>query len=231
MMGLPRKIKSPSLLRYIVAITALAILTIPLLACSSAPSQPNITIANINVLPAFPATIVAGSSLQFRAIATFSDGYTTFEITSDVNWTSSNVTVATISKSGLASALAEGTTVIAASFPGIPSASARLKVDPGIVVPEIESITVTPKILESFKVGSTQQFTAIAAYADDSNVDVTSKVTWKSSDKTIATIDNVTMGTVYHSGLATAISPGSCVITASLSGLTSAPINLTVVAR
>jgi trimeric autotransporter adhesin len=218
-------------LRYVVATSALAILIVPLAACNSQTAQPNFTIANINVLPAFPATIVAGTSLQFQAIATFSDGYTTYEITSDVTWTSSNVTVATISKSGLASALAEGTTVIAASFPGIPFASAKLKVDPGVVVPEIKSITVTPKILESFKVGSTQQFTAIAAYADGSNVDVTSKVNWKSSDKTIATIDNVTMGTVYHSGLSTAISPGSCVISASLSGLTSPPVNLTVVAR
>ena len=69
---------------------------------------------SIAVTPANSSTSV-GTSVQFNATGTYSDG-STKDITSSVNWTSSNTAVATIdSTSGLATATGEGTTTIQAA--------------------------------------------------------------------------------------------------------------------
>ncbi len=72
------------------------------------------------------------------------------------------------------------------------------------------SITVTPAdpVVNN---GATQQFTATAAYADNSMLDVTNQATWTSSDTNVATI--------AAAGLATAKTAGTSTITATLDGM------------
>ena len=54
--------------------------------------------------------------------------------------------------------------------------------------------------------GATQQFTALGYFNDGTTSDVTTQVTWTSSDTAVATINS--------NGLATAVGPGTTIITA-----------------
>lgn len=71
--------------------------------------------------------------------------------------------------------------------------------------PTLVSIAVTPSN-PSIMLGKTQQFVATGTYSDNSTKDLTSSATWTSSNKAVATID--------AAGLATSISGGSTLITA-----------------
>jgi hypothetical protein len=71
-------------------------------------------LVSLAVAPANP-TIPLGTTQQFTAIATRSDS-TTVDLTPQVTWSSSNTKVATITNTGLATALARGTTTIKATF-------------------------------------------------------------------------------------------------------------------
>jgi hypothetical protein len=81
------------------------------------------------------------------------------------------------------------------------------------------SIAITPAS-PAVTVGSTLQFTAIGTYQDTTTQDLSSQVTWASSNTTFATISS--------SGLATGQSAGSSNISASLNGVTSNTLSLTV---
>lgn len=85
----------------------------------------------------------------------------------------------------------------------------------------LTSIAVTPNPPDELKLGLTQQFTATGAYSDGSTADISSQVTWISSDATKAKINS--------RGLATGVGAGSTSITANLSGTTSPAVNLTVI--
>jgi len=155
------------------------------------------------------ASIEIESTQEYTAIGTYSDG-STADITTSVTWTSSNELVATIDNVidlGLATAVAEGTTYIAASLDSVPSNEATLKVT--LPPPTLQSIAVTP-VDASIPVGSNQQYTAIGTYSDKSTADITNDVAWASSKTSVATIN--------ETGLATAISVGSATITATLDG-------------
>ena len=83
------------------------------------------------------------------------------------------------------------------------------------------SIAVTPTSPNDLSIGSTQQFTATATYLDGSTADVTTQATWTS--------DNTGTATINSNGVATGIVAGTANITASLSGITSPAVIVTVV--
>jgi hypothetical protein len=163
---------------------------------------------SIAVTPAIPS-VPAGETQQFTATGTFTDG-TIQDITNTVSWSSSDLTVATVSMtsptSGLAQALAVGTTTIAASAAGT-SGSTTLTVTPAVII----SIAVTPSPL-SFAKGTAQQLSATATYSDQTTRDVTSSTTWSSANNAIVTVSSL--------GLATAVQVGNSTITATSSGIT-----------
>lgn len=74
---------------------------------------PPLTLQAISVTPA-GASIPVGSTQQYTATGSFSDG-STADITNQVTWTSSDISVASIDAAGLASAVSEGTTTIRAT--------------------------------------------------------------------------------------------------------------------
>ena len=88
------------------------------------------TVVSISLVPN-AASIPAGSSVQFNATGTFSDG-SVQDITSSATWTSSNQSAASLSGTGLASALANGSSTITASYES-KSGSAVLTVATGSV--------------------------------------------------------------------------------------------------
>jgi uncharacterized protein YjdB len=160
------------------------------------------------------ATIPLGMTQPFTATGTFTDG-TTQDVTASGQWSSTVATVATISDTagtaGLATTQGTGTTTIGISSAGV-SAAAQLIVNPAALA----SIAITPPS-PTIALGTTQQFAATGTYTDGSTQDVTTVVTWSSSDATVAIISN-TLGSY---GLATSSGQGTASITATSASITS----------
>ncbi len=179
-------------------------------------------LTSLTVTPVNPS-VVLGKTLQFTATGTFSNGLTQ-NLTSLVSWSSSKTTVATISNAtgsnGLAKSVAVGTTTITATSGSFSSAT-TLTVTPVV----LESILVTPVSFSiSIADSNTKQYTATGIFSDGSFQDLTTSVTWASSNINIP-ISN----TSGSQGLATNtfFSPGSTNITATFSGITSNTATLT----
>jgi len=83
------------------------------------------TLESIAVAPTNP-TIPSGTTQQFTATGTFDDGST--QALHGVTWTSSNLAVATITTTGLATGVGPGSTLIAAGLSGINSTPDTLTV-------------------------------------------------------------------------------------------------------
>jgi Bacterial Ig-like domain (group 2) len=152
------------------------------------------------------ATIPAGTTQQFTATGTFTDS-STQDVSNQATWISSAGSVATVSGSGLASAVTVGATTITASI-GSVSGNGILNVGPAV----LQTITVTPQDATMGK-GTTLQFTATANYSDSTTQDLTALVTWTSSDSQTVSIRG--------SGLATGRQFGSVTITATLGSVNS----------
>jgi hypothetical protein len=157
------------------------------------------TTSSIAVTPSSIAVLL-GYGEQFSATATFSDG-STQDITQSATWTSSVSSVATINSTGYAFSVSTGTTTVLASSGSI-SAGAVLLVNPAGAI----SLVVTPAS-SSLLVGAQQQFSATLNYSDGSSANVTSTVTWSSSDPAAATISS--------GGLAVGVAGGSSTVEAS----------------
>ena len=168
-------------------------------------------LVSLSVTPVNPS-IAAGQTQQFKTVGTFSD-QSTQDLTNSVTWTSSSAGVATISGSGLATALAQGQSSIGAAS-GSVNASTTLTVNPPLLV----SIAVSPAG-KSLPKGTSQQFTALGQFSDGSSRDLTASVAWSSSDPATVTISS--------SGLAKAMALGGANIVAmsgSVTGSTSVSV-------
>ena len=168
------------------------------------------TLTSIAVLPVDPAAPM-GTTLNFTAVGTYSDG-STQDVTTRATWTTSDSLVAAVSNAvgsqGLVTMVSTGATNVSAAFDGQTDSSA-LTVTSAVLV----SISVTPAIV-SISRKATQQFAATGTYSDGSTLDITNRVTWSSSSTAVATVSNAA-GT---QGLATGLSLGTATITAYLSG-------------
>ena len=174
------------------------------------------SLVSIAVTPANPS-IAKGSTQQFTATGTYSDG-STQNLTNSVSWTSSNTSVGTISNTGLASGVGPGSSTIQATS-GSVTGSTTLTVT--TAAPVLKSLAVTPAN-SSASVGTSVQFKASGTYSDGSTKDITSSVSWSSSNTFVATINST-------SGLATARGQGTTTIQAA-SGTISGTTSLTVTA-
>jgi trimeric autotransporter adhesin len=177
------------------------------------------TLVSLGVTPMNPS-IAKGLKSQFTAIGTYTDNSTQI-LTAQVQWSSSDPTVATISNAlgydGLGVGLNPGSVTITATLAGA-SASTVLNVTPATLL----SIGVTPAN-PSMANGLNSQFIATGVYTDNSIQDLTASVAWTSSDSTVASVSNASAS---H-GLAKGVSPGSVTIAAA-SGTISGSTSLTV---
>jgi hypothetical protein len=166
--------------------------------------------------------LARGTQQQFTATGVYSDG-STRDQTAAANWSSSNVSVATVSNAagaaGLATGVNAGTTTLSASFGGMTTGTPLT-----VTAATLTSLTVIP-FDPSIAAGTTQQFTALGTYSDNTFQDLTAQVTWSSSDTTIAAISN----DPGSAGLAQGIVAGGATVTASFGGMT-ANTGLTVTA-
>lgn len=154
--------------------------------------------ASLNVIPA-EATISLGSTQNFEALFTNSQG--TSSGVTQVTWSSSNTSVATISSTGLATSTGLGTCVITAVYTinnVTYTDTSQLTIVPPTLIINPESATIP--------LGSTQQYQTTLEDSDGNPTDVTESVTWSSSSSGVATIES--------SGLATSKGVGISTITA-----------------
>jgi trimeric autotransporter adhesin len=161
-----------------------------------------VTLTSIAVSTSTPS-IAPGTTAQFTAQGKYSDN-STQNLTSQVTWSSSQTSVATINSngvSGLAKAVAGGTSTITASMSGV-SGTATLTVTNASLL----SINVSPAN-PSINVGTQQQFTATGSFSDGTSQDISNVAKWTSSPSTVASITSA-------SGLATGRNSGTTTITA-----------------
>ncbi len=194
--------------RAIFAVLALTLI-LTFAGCSATPA-----LSSIEVTPPAGAQSLnaIGLTAQFKAVGTFTTGGgngTTRDITNEVQWSSSTVSVATIDNTGLATAAGAGIANITASMNGtrgVVTGKSNLSVSTsGGAGHALISLSIIPANQTVSKFGETAQYIAIGTFSSaPTTQDMTSQVTWQSSDVTIATID--------ASGLATAI---ACPVTLS----------------
>lgn len=159
------------------------------------------------------AQIPATTTAQFTATGIYSDA-TTQDVTNQVSWTTLPQGIATVSTSGLASGVSQGSTVVSAAKAGVASGFANLTVTPVV----LQAIQITP-LDASISNGTSQQFTAIGTFSDNTTRDLSTQVNWTTSPAGIATFS--------ASGLGTGVAVGTTTVTATLSGV-SASTGLTV---
>jgi hypothetical protein len=153
------------------------------------------------------ATNLIGTTRRFSATGTYSDG-STQDLSTAVTWASSDLAVAGIDTNGLVTAVAPGLSLIFAEFDGLTN-SVQLIV--ALPPPSLTSLAVSP-VNATNLVGTIRFFIATGTYSDGSTQDLTTAVTWVSSDLPIVTIDT--------NGLATTLSQGTALISAELGGIT-----------
>ncbi|GMV39105.1 MAG: hypothetical protein AMXMBFR64_08210 [Myxococcales bacterium] len=148
------------------------------------------------VLAAFPA----GFTQDLTATVTFADGRTE-NFTTKANWSSTDETIATVDSHGRVTGHMKGHVIIKAEVSGV-FGGALLSVTDATIT----GITLDPPAA-SLPVGTTMAFKATGFFSDGSMSDVTSRVTWTSTDPAILTVDG---------GIATALAIGEATIEAAL---------------
>ncbi len=140
------------------------------------------TLRSISIAPG-GASIPLGENQQLFATGTYNDG-SKQDLTSSVQWASSNPTILSLSALGMATADALGMVTVTATS-GTISATNPLQVSPAIVV----SFTVTPAS-SLLALGAGEQLTALAKFSDGTTQDMTTSVSWSSADPAIANVSN-----------------------------------------
>jgi Bacterial Ig-like domain (group 2) len=212
----------PSLKRNLRILATFAALSLLALAVGCRGFFVNPTLTSITVAPT-SASIIQGGTQQINATGTFNDG-STKDLTGTATWTTSAPAVATVSKGGLVSAASSisnppGTATITATS-GTITASSTITVNTGPLT-AITINTTTPNPAA----GQTVVFTALGTYSGSAQQqDITALVTWSSSNT--AVISTIASGS--GAVLSTATSGAITNVTASLNGITSNALTITV---
>jgi hypothetical protein len=160
--------------------------------------------AGLDTVQVSPTTqsLAVGQTVQFTATGTFGNANhsSTQNITSGVTWASSIPSVATISSSGVATAVGAGTTTITASataYNGPVSSSSILTVTgstggtTGGSGGSILSLTIIPSLIDVGNLQATGQFLAIGTFSTAPTVrDLTNSVTWFTSAPNVFPVTN-----------------------------------------
>jgi hypothetical protein len=169
------------------------------------PGAPSIT-----VTPGTATDSFVGETSQFEATGSLTGTTASQNLNSQVQWISTNVQVATINASGVATAIGAGTTTIIAQAGGI-NGSATLTVAT-TTASATPTITIIPGASAASFTGETTQFIALGNLsASSATQNITANVAWISSDVSVATID--------QNGLATAVSANTAPETTTITAI------------
>jgi uncharacterized protein YjdB len=188
--------RPPRARRY--ALLALSVLCASCDGSSTAPSP----ITAVTITPSSPTLAAIGATIQLSASALRGDGQVATGET--FTWTSSNNSAATVSPSGLVTAVANGSTTISATAGGVAGSTTVT------VTQSASSVTVTVPN-PSLSIGGTVLATATARDANNNNVpNVT--FNWTSSASAVASVSST--------GLVTGLTAGTTNIVASAGAAT-----------
>lgn len=154
-------------------------------------------LVSVEVDPA-SATAIVGESVALKAFGTLDDDMR-LELTSTLEWNSSDSLVATVS-AGIVTTLAPGTVTIEARDAATSIAGTAMIT---VVEAQPTQLVVAPDS-SNIPQGLTQQYSATAIYADGTTRDVTTSVVWSSTALAIATVSNAP----GSEGLATTLDDG-----------------------
>jgi trimeric autotransporter adhesin len=159
-------------------------------------------------------TLAQGTSHGYTALGLYSDGGER-QITNQVTWASSTMSVATIAATGRASAATPGTSMISATLGSVSAPPVTLTVTSATIA----TVVVTP-VMHTIAPLTQLPFVAVGIFSDASTQNITQDVTWSSSATGVASVN-----TTDHLGLVTGVSGGPATITAVFSGVMgSAPL-------
>ncbi|MEW6278890.1 MAG: FG-GAP-like repeat-containing protein, partial [Candidatus Eremiobacterota bacterium] len=169
------------------------------------------SLQSIQVAPVFP-TIPAGLSQAFTATGTFTGG-TTQDLTGQVVWSADDPSVLTMAPTGVATAVAPGTTTVRAALGGV-SGSMQVTVASGVLT----SIAVTPLDPVLLSSCDPYPFSASGTLSDGTTLDLTQQVDWSTTNPAVATVSSAaaTKGSLRTTG------PGTAQVRAALGGVAGA---------
>jgi hypothetical protein len=176
------------------------------------------TLLSITITPT-QTLLAPGSTIGYQAVGHYSDG-SSFSISGLVTWASDNPSVVSItSTGGIATGQSAGSANITAAYQNVTSPRAPVVVTSS----PLASIAVTPSPATTPEDVSLQ-YTAIGTFANSSTQNLTTNVTWASSQPSVATISNA----AGQQGVATGIAAGQTSITAVFASIISNQATLTV---
>jgi uncharacterized protein YjdB len=169
-------------------------------ACESTHEPPPV-VAAVVVAPAAASLTALDDTVRLTARANDASGQAITGKT--FTWASPDASIATVSTSGLVTAVANGAATVSATSDGV-AGTARVT-----VAQAVATITVTPPTASLNAIGGTVQFSAAAHDATGHPI-VGQAFAWASSTTSTATVD--------ASGLVTAVAGGTATVTATAGG-------------
>ncbi len=166
--------------------------------------------ARLAVLPEH-SEVPAGLTAALTAVGWYTNG-TSEDVSGRVRWSSQDEAVATVSQSGLVTAVAEGVTTIVAEGTTLSNGEQtvlRGSAEFTVSGAQLVTLTVTPQTA-SIPSGLTVQLTAQASFTDGTTRDVSSIAAWASTGGGVVAVDDA--------GLVTAVEPGTAEVVAALGG-------------
>jgi len=162
-------------------------------------------VASIDVTPTSATLTFLGETTTLTAVARDATGAVVTGVT--FTWASSDPNVASVSNSGVVTALLNGTTDITASVGAVSSA------DVAVTVQQLAAtINVSPTTVDLASLGETATLSGVARDAGGAVIPGAT-FTWNSSAQAVATVSS--------SGVVSAVSNGTATVTARLDGATS----------
>jgi uncharacterized protein YjdB len=178
----------------------------------------------VTILPGSQALSASGQTGQFIALATTGSTGLKTDVTSSsqITWSSSIPTIATVSASGLAEGVSAGSTTITAELTNpdgsVVSGTATVAISLTAAPEPLLSLTIIPNSVTAGAIGDTAQFLAIGTYATAPYVrDLTnsSDLAWISTEPNYFPVNSNTGGNSGASaGIVTAMTNGGTVIIA-----------------
>ncbi|MDX2057915.1 MAG: Ig-like domain-containing protein [Gemmatimonadales bacterium] len=159
-------------------------------------TQVTVTVPSVTAIAVTPGrdTLLTGATRQLAAAVTADQG-----VDPSVTWSSQSTAVATVSGSGLVTAVAPGTTTITATSVATPTVSATATIV--VRTPTVTAVTVAPATTALFVTETTQLAATVQADAGANQA-----VTWSSADLAIASVS--------PAGLVTALAAGTTTVRA-----------------
>ena len=174
---------------------------------------------SIEVTP-FNILVTKGNTQKYTATAFYSDGHHV-DITTQASWVSSDPSImSVVSSSGFAQTHSVGDATIKARFSSLASNASAVKVTDASLV----QLKIQPETEVKLPNGLTYQYQLVASYSDGHSENLKDTALWESSDDSVVTMSSYG----YTAGLASALSVGTAVISATASGHSPVTTNITI---